>query len=73
MKKIVVRGIVKNTSSFIELGESKESDEKHIQEIMESLQNIVKTVMRDNKHGYITLKDCLIDVSAFAVIEIKMV
>lgn len=73
MKKIVVRGIVKNTSSFIELGESKEGDEELMQEIMESLQDVVKGVMRDNKHACVTLNDCLIDVSAFAVIEIKMV
>lgn len=73
MKKIVIRGIVKNTSSFIELGESKEDDEEYTQEIMESIKDVVKTVMRDNKHGCITLNDCLIDVSAFAVIEMKIV
>lgn len=73
MKKIVVRGIVKNTSSFIELGETKEGEEELMQEIMESLQAVVKGVMRDNKHGCMTLNDCLIDVSAFAVIELKMV
>lgn len=73
MKKIVIRGIVKNTSSFIELGESEEGDEEYIQEIMESLKHVIKTVMRDNKNGCITLNDRLINVSAFAVIEMKMV
>jgi hypothetical protein len=73
--KIVIRGIVKNTSALLTLAEAEVLEGATLEEIDEGadqIRDIIKTSFRDKSAAFITIEGVVINVSEFAILSVKV-
>jgi hypothetical protein len=73
--KLVIRGIVKDTSSWINLGEV-ESDEtattEELNEAAEDVREIISHAFKSGTNGYLNVDTAVINIQAFAIITVEV-
>ena len=73
--KIVVRGILKNTSEWIDLSyvsiDDKDATPEEIDQAVEQMRDIVASAYKNGTSGHLTADDVVIDIQSFAAISIR--
>jgi len=73
--QIVIRGIVKNTSSLLILAKIealKSATLEQLEEGADEIRDIIKTSFRDKSAAFINIDDVVINVSEFAILSVKV-
>jgi hypothetical protein len=73
--KLVIRGIVKNTSVLLTLAEVEALESATLEEIEEGadqIRDIIKTSFRDKSAAFISVDGVVINISEFAILSVKV-
>lgn len=73
---IVIKGIVKNTSQWIELARveaSLDATSEDVHNLVNVIRSNIKSIFETGESGFVSVNGTIIDVQAFAVIEVQVV
>lgn len=73
--KLVLRGIVKDTSSWVDLAEVEALETATIEELNEGadeVRELIAQAFKSNSNGYLKFETAVININAFAVISVEL-
>lgn len=75
--KIVIMGIVKQTSRWVDIStvdiDDPEVSEEEVNQEIDRMRNLIATCFKDGSNGYMTLGDVVISTQSFAAISVSVV
>ena len=73
--KLVLRGIVKDTSTWVDLAEVEALETATTEELNEGadeVRELIAKTFKEGTNGYLKLESCVINMQAFAVITVEV-
>ena len=73
--KIVIKGIVKQTSQWVDIAEDEVLEDatiEQVNEVLDQLRDVIGDMFKSGKSGQLTFNNSVINIQAFALIRVNV-